>query len=246
MGSGTGKALDGAGSRSSRSPSDARQKSYETASAAASSAAALAARAAHGRVSDRKIAARCPHVPSDQIECWRSPDYHDFTISSAFRATDQPPTPSALLAAKIGAAVKAAGFSTRSVSVAGNGPAQTHRRNPLQRHRDGAAAILSDRAISRSLAPHSCLSRRISRTRRIDTLLAGINPPARHCHDEQSAEYRPAVERLPPLQGWPTSDRNGRDQIGISGRLHSRIGGRLHSRIGGRLPPEYASSAAGS
>jgi hypothetical protein len=34
-----------------------------------SSAAALAARAAHGRVSDRKIAARCPDVPSDQIEC---------------------------------------------------------------------------------------------------------------------------------------------------------------------------------
>ena len=27
----------------------------------------------------RKIAARCPDVPSDQIECWRSPDYHDFT-----------------------------------------------------------------------------------------------------------------------------------------------------------------------
>src|SRR5215467_11035888 len=94
--------------------------------------------------------------------------------------------------------------------------------------------MLSDRAISRSLAPHSCLSRRISRTRRIDTLLAGIGPPARHCHDEQSAEYRPAVERLPPLQGWPTSNRNGRHQIGISGRLHSGIGG--------RLPPEYACS----
>src|SRR6516225_10724324 len=92
--------------------------------------------------------------------------------------------------------------------------------------------MLSDRAISRSLAPHSCLSRRISRTRRIDTLLAGIGPPARHCHDEQSAEYRPAVERLPPFQGWPTSNRNGRDQIGISGRLYSGIGG--------RLPPEYA------
>src|SRR6202035_1691567 len=35
-----------------------------------------------------------------------------------------------------------------------------------------------------------------------------------------------------PLPGWPTSHRNGRDQIGI--------GGRLHSGIGGRLPPEYA------
>ena len=51
--------------------------------------------------------------------------------------------------------------------------------------------------------------------------------------DEQGApSTRPAVERLPPLQGWPTSNRNGRDQIGISGRLHSGIGGRLR--------PEYA------
>ena len=32
-------------------------------------AAALAARGAHRRVSDRKIAARCPDVPCDQIEC---------------------------------------------------------------------------------------------------------------------------------------------------------------------------------
>src|SRR5215471_2706793 len=63
------------------------------------SAAALAARAAHGRVSDRKIVARRPHVLSDQIEYRRSPDYHDFTISSVFRATDQPPTRSALLTA---------------------------------------------------------------------------------------------------------------------------------------------------
>src|SRR5215467_1163743 len=69
--------------------------------------------------------------------------------------------------------------------------------------------MLSDRATSRSVAPPSCLSRRISRTRRIDTLSAGIGPPARHCRDEQSAEHRPAVERLPPLQG-------GRLQIGMA------------------------------
>jgi hypothetical protein len=50
--------------------------------------------------------------------------------------------------------------------------------------------------------------------------------PARHCRDEQSAEHRPTVGRLPPLQGWPTSNRNGRDQI----------------RIGGRLPPKYATT----
>jgi len=46
--------------------------------------------------SDRKIAARCPDVPRDQVKCRQSPDYHDFTISSVFRATDQPPTRSAL------------------------------------------------------------------------------------------------------------------------------------------------------
>jgi hypothetical protein len=40
------------------------------------------------------------------------------------------------------------------------------------------------------------------------------------------------LSRLPPPQEWPTPNRNGRDQIGISGRLHSGIGG--------RLPPEYA------
>src|ERR1700674_4274748 len=29
-------------------------------------------------------------------------------------------------------------------------------------------------------------------------------------------------------RGWPTSNRNDRDQIGIGGRLHSEITGRLH------------------
>src|SRR5215472_3514865 len=71
------------------------------------------------------------------------------------------------------------------------------------------SATLSDRAISRSLAPPSCFRRRISRTRRIDTLSAGIGPPARHDGDEQSADYHPAVERLPPSKG-------GRLQIGMA------------------------------
>ena len=48
--------------------------------------------------------------------------------------------------------------------------------------------------------------------------LASVSP-ARHCPDEENAEHRPAVERFPP--GWPASNRNGRDQIGISGRLRS-------------------------
>src|SRR6266571_2330645 len=32
----------------------------------------------------------------------------------------------------------------------------------------------------------------------------------------------PSVERLPRLQGWPSSNRNDRDQIGMSGRLDFR------------------------
>jgi hypothetical protein len=49
--------------------------------------------------------------------------------------------------------------------------------------------------------------------------LASVYPP-HDCRDEQSAEHRPAVERLPPRK-WPTSNRNGQDQVGISGRLPS-------------------------
>ena len=36
-------------------------------------------------------------VRRDQVKCRQSPDYHDFTISSVFSATDQPSTRSALL-----------------------------------------------------------------------------------------------------------------------------------------------------
>src|SRR5215472_11438065 len=52
-----------------------------------------------GRVSDRKIVARYPDVSRDQVERRRSPDYQDFTTSSVFRGTGQPPTRSALLTA---------------------------------------------------------------------------------------------------------------------------------------------------
>jgi hypothetical protein len=51
--------------------------------------------------------------------------------------------------------------------------------------------------------------------------------------DEQSAEPPPSGRAIAnPLPGWPTSNRNGRDQIGI--------GGRLQFGISGRLPPESA------
>src|SRR5215831_10826353 len=36
-------------------------------------------------VSTHKIAARRPDVPRDPVECRRSPDCHDLTISSVFR-----------------------------------------------------------------------------------------------------------------------------------------------------------------
>ena len=44
--------------------------------------------------------------------------------------------------------------------------------------------------------------------------------------------HLPSGRATPPPQGWPTSDQNGRLQIGISGRHH--IG------MPGRLAPEYA------
>jgi hypothetical protein len=88
-------------------------------------------------------------------------------------------------------------------------PAQTGRRDALQGRPDGALrAIPSDRAIARSVAPHSCLRGRISRTRRIGTPSAGIGPLARRSGDEQSAEQHPAFERL------PSPSRGGRLQIG--------------------------------
>jgi len=52
----------------------------------------------------------------------------------------------------------------------------------------------------------------------------------------RKAAPRPAGRATtPPLERWPTSNRNGRDQIGI--------GGRLRSGISGRLAPESASSS---
>ncbi len=78
-------------------------------------------------------------------------------------------------------------------------PAQSRHRDALQgqRHRAARDAQRSrDRPVSRAAF---VLEAQNSRTRRIDTLSAGIGPPARRCRDEQSAEHYPAVERLPPL-----------------------------------------------
>jgi len=49
------------------------------------SAAAGAVHTAIGLFQTHKIAARRPDVPRDHVECRRSPDCHDLTISSVFR-----------------------------------------------------------------------------------------------------------------------------------------------------------------
>jgi hypothetical protein len=90
-------------------------------------------------------------------------------------------------------------------------------------------AMPSERAIVRSLAPPSYLRRRISLTRRIDTLSAGIGSPAHR--SPRRAKGRSSARQ--------SSDgatlKGGRDQI--------EIGGRLRSGISGRLAPESALKA---
>ena len=93
-------------------------------------------------------------------------------------------------------------------------PLRFHRRRASVTRDEPAAssatAGFNDRAISRSLPPHVSFRRKISRTRRIDTLSAGIGPPARRSVDVQSAEQHPAFERL------RSPSRGGRLQIGMA------------------------------
>ena len=69
-------------------------------------------------------------------------------------------------------------------------------------------ATPSDRATARSVAPHSCLRCMISRTRRIDTLSAGIGFPTRHGHDEHGC--------LPPSGRAIATSQGGRLHIGMA------------------------------
>jgi hypothetical protein len=97
---------------------------------------------------------------------------------------------------------------------------QTHRAPcKADRHRDravgGAELILQPQDLTHSSHRHS-LGRHWSPSR----------------PDEKKTAHLPSGRATPPPQGWPTSDRNGRHQIGISGR-HS-LG------MPGRLAPEYA------
>src|SRR6478735_7029752 len=125
--------------------------------------------------------------------------------------------------------------STRSLSASGSGQARPAAARRSSVRATVLRAMPSERAIARSLAPQACFRRRISRTRRIDTLSAGIGSPTRHWSvTNRSPLTRPAIERPPP-DGWPTSNRDGRHHVGT--------GGRLHLGIGGRLAPESAITA---
>src|SRR5262249_54871625 len=118
--------------------------------------------------------------------------------------------------------------STRSVSVAGSGPESFAAAARSRVSATVLRAMPSERAIARSVAPPSFLRRRISLPRRIDTLSAGIGSPAHR--SPRRAKGRSSPHRSSDsttLRGWPTSNRNGRDQIGIGGRLDSGISGRL-------------------
>src|SRR3954451_2832866 len=126
--------------------------------------------------------------------------------------------------------------STRSLSASGSGQARPAAARRSSVRATVLRAMPSDRAIARSLDPQACFRRRISRTRRIDTLSAGIGSPPRHWSvTNRSPLTRPAIERPPP-DGWPTSNRDGRHHVGT--------GGRLHLGIGGRLAPESAAAVA--
>ena len=95
-----------------------------------------------------------------------------------------------------------------SVSVAGNGQVSP---TTITRARQSCTVLRvtpTATAIARTEVPHSYLNCRISRTGRIDTLLAGIGPPSR---PDETADRSPAQRsgNTTP-QGWPTSNRNPR------------------------------------
>lgn len=86
-------------------------------------------------------------------------------------------------------------------------------------------AIPSDRAIARSVAPHPCLRRRISRTR-IDTLSAGIGSPARHGHDKHT-DLSPS--------GRAITTQGGRLQIGMAAFKSETVADFIPESVAGLL-----------
>jgi hypothetical protein len=89
----------------------------------------------------------------------------------------------------------------------------------IRSRRQAARRVFSRDKLGQSANPaHAAIAQCCLEVASTLSRLASVSP-ARHCPDEKNAEHRPAVEGLPP--GWPDSNRNGRDQIGISGRLRS-------------------------
>ena len=88
-----------------------------------------------------------------------------------------------------------------------------HSRTPRHHRSRLKGATPIERAIARSVWRPPYLRRRISRICRIDTFSAGIGSPPVIIITTSTEPSRPAVERS-PLQEWPASNGNGRDQIG--------------------------------
>src|SRR4051812_31293392 len=95
-----------------------------------------------------------------------------------------------------------------SVNVGGSGQTSPAAMNRARQSCTVLRATPTATAIARREAPHSCFSRRISRTRRIDTLSAGIGPPSR---PDETADRSPAQR-----SGNTTPPRGGRLQIGLA------------------------------
>jgi hypothetical protein len=94
-------------------------------------------------------------------------------------------------------------------------------------------AIPNDRAIARSVAPHSCLRRRISRTRRIDTLSAGIGSPLVMASTSTGA--------LPPSgRAITTPSRGGRAQIGMAEFKSESVADFIPESVSGLLRNQHS------
>ena len=81
------------------------------------------------------------------------------------------------------------------------------------------------RDIGRSVAPHSPLRRRISRTLASTLFRLASVPRPSWSSRAQGPSARRSSDHHP--KGWPVSNRNGRDQIGIGCRFIPESSGRL-------------------
>jgi hypothetical protein len=87
----------------------------------------------------------------------------------------------------------------RSVSVAGSGQVNPAAIRRLTQSCTVLRATPTATAMARSDAPHSNFTRRISRTRRIDALSAGVDPPL--ALTRRQTPHRPGGRAAPPPWG---------------------------------------------